>query len=416
MNHVRLPEGVLSQYFPTLAFKRLTPHEVDPEVSNGHELQGVSRFREILGWEGRKFQVEVLYLGSAGEGSVLRQEGELTWYDSRRGQPHRSAEWRLYYSAELTLIQEHARAADLCLVTRPAAGYRADVDLLVLIAEQGSTWEQQLIWLFGLGSVPKASRFEVRSVTGSSDHTLDFAARQLLGELGIEVHDTPDAFVEELLSEYGMRFPSTAIISDTAAQLIERDLLVDDPDLALLQLMDIEEKIFRGLEKHHVRDRLRLGFGEDVDEFISYSLSVQNRRKSRVGHALENHLARIFRANGLAFDKSRRVSDGSRPDFIFPGVDKYNDMSFPENQLSMLGSKSTCKDRWRQVLAEAARVRVKHLLTLEPAISEPQTAEMQRHALQLVVPHGLHSSYTEAQGRWLWSVAAFRDYVVRLQP
>lgn len=36
--------------------------------------------------------------------------------------------------------------------------------------------------------------------------------------------------------------------------------------------------------------RLKAGFGEngeDVDAFISFSLSVQNRRKSRVGHAFE---------------------------------------------------------------------------------------------------------------------------------
>ena len=42
----------------------------------------------------------------------------------------------------------------------------------------------------------------------------------------------------------------------------------------------------------------------------------------------------------------------------------------------MLAAKTSCKDRWRQVLAEADRIRTKHLLTLEPAISKIQTAEM----------------------------------------
>ena len=42
----------------------------------------------------------------------------------------------------------------------------------------------------------------------------------------------------------------------------------------------------------------------------------------------------------------------------------------------MLGAKSTCKDRWRQVLAEDEKISRKHLLTLEPGISEPQTHQM----------------------------------------
>ncbi|MFC6252851.1 type II restriction endonuclease [Pseudophaeobacter arcticus] len=54
--------------------------------------------------------------------------------------------------------------------------------------------------------------------------------------------------------------------------------------------------------------------------------------------------------------------------------------------------KSTCKDRWRQVLAEAEKVSRKHLLTLEPGISEPQTDQMEASSLQLVVPAPVHGS------------------------
>jgi len=66
--------------------------------------------------------------------------------------------------------------------------------------------------------------------------------------------------------------------------------------------------------------------------------------------------------------------------------------------------KSTCKDRWRQVLAEADKIPDKHLLTLEPSISANQTDEMQQRRLQLIVPSGLHHTYTAAQQRWLMSV------------
>ncbi len=79
--------------------------------------------------------------------------------------------------------------------------------------------------------------------------------------------------------------------------------------------------------------------------------------------------------------------------------------------LTMLGVKSTCKDRWRQVLAEADRVERKHLLTLEAAISTNQTDEMRSRNLQLVLPRGLHGTYAAAQQAWLLDVSGFTDLV-----
>jgi hypothetical protein len=73
----------------------------------------------------------------------------------------------------------------------------------------------------------------------------------------------------------------------------------------------------------------------------------------------------------------------------------------------MLGVKTTCKDRWRQVLAEADRVKHKHLLTLEAAISSNQTDEMQAKNLQLVLPQRLHESYSDSQRAWLMNVSSF---------
>ena len=73
----------------------------------------------------------------------------------------------------------------------------------------------------------------------------------------------------------------------------------------------------------------------------------------------------------------------------------------------MLGTKSTCKDRWRQALAEAAKIPHKHLLTLEPGISEPQTTQMAKSKPQLVVPQAIQESYTAVQRDWLWNLEEF---------
>lgn len=135
-----------------------------------------------------------------------------------------------------------------------------------------------------------------------------------------------------------------------------------------------------------IAERLSQGFDGDVDGFFSFSLSVQNLRKSRVGLALENHLEVIFSDLGIRYSRGKVTENKSKPDFICPGQKEYVDSAFDSDNLTMLGVKFTCKDRWRQVLAEADRVTQKHLLTLETAISPNQTNEMEVKGLQLVVP------------------------------
>jgi hypothetical protein len=88
---------------------------------------------------------------------------------------------------------------------------------------------------------------------------------------------------------------------------------------------------------------------------------------------------------------------------------------FPPGRLTLLGAKSSCKDRWRQVLSEAARIPEKHLLTLEPGISVNQTDEMKQERLQLVLPKSIHETYQASQRNWLMSVSGFIDLALSRQ-
>jgi hypothetical protein len=157
------------------------------------------------------------------------------------------------------------------------------------------------------------------------------------------------------------------------------------------------------------------GASVDVDGFISYSLSIQNRRKSRVGQALENHVEQILINRDIKFDHTKITENKSKPDFIFPGIKEYHDNTFNIALLTMLGVKSTCKDRWRQVILEANKIQNKHLLTLEAAISENQTTEMQSHNLQLIVPAAMHNTFSKNQQRWLMSMDDFVKLVLARQ-
>jgi hypothetical protein len=77
----------------------------------------------------------------------------------------------------------------------------------------------------------------------------------------------------------------------------------------------------------------------------------------------------------------------------------------------MLGVKTTCKDRWRQVLTEAAKIKNKHLFTLEPGISENQTAEMVDNHLQLVIPESISATFSNNQQKWLMNLKEFMAFV-----
>ena len=81
----------------------------------------------------------------------------------------------------------------------------------------------------------------------------------------------------------------------------------------------------------------------------------------------------------------------------------------------MLAAKSSCKDRWSQVLPEAERLPQKHLLTLEPAIAASTTEAMMHSSLQLIVPLSIQRSYSDVQQDWLWSLGDFIGFVIDRQ-
>jgi len=394
-----MKRGYLSECFKGIAAKRLSAVEVQPEISNQHEFNGVTGLKNIFGSEKKKFNAKFIYLGENSE-DTLTSTVSLTWYDSRQAHPTRS-EYRLYF--QTTAISEVSNEGDLLFL-----GQKPDGEVLIIVTLANSTIENQLLWLFGLREV--GNSFSVSKIEDDKDIQLGFGARYILDELEIIIEDTDENFLEIMLQRFGEAFPTTKVFSKFARESIPEITSFENPDKALLTWMEQEEVLFRTLERYFVAKRLKIGFGQDgndVDEFISFSLSVQNRRKSRVGHALENHLEEVFREHSLKYSRGKETENKAKPDFIFPGIEQYRDLKFPVRSLNMLGVKTTCKDRWRQVLNEANRIRAKHLLTLEPGISNNQTNEMQASSLQLVIPSELHQSYTTDQQKWLWKFSDF---------
>lgn len=400
-------EGYLSQYFDGVAAKRLSAVEADVLRSNQHEFNGADGFKAFLGEPDGKvrYTARFLYLNDHDEEPVV-DEGFLTWYDARqRARLERNVmrwEYRLYFPANQ--VSSVAAEGDLLVIAKCR-----DDTLLAIVAQHGSTIEQQLTWLFGFNDLSHPG-FAIKSELESDRDQVGYAARVVLEQIGLQTEERALDYLEEMLGQFGGAFPKSVTFSEYARKTLTGLTARDDPDAAILAWMDREEVLFRTFERHLLTERLGSLQGDagiDPEAFMALALSFQQRRKSRAGSALENHLEQVFFEHGIQYTRAGVTEKNLKPDFIFPGIDAYHAREFPDASLTMLASKTTCKDRWRQILNEAARIPEKHLLTLEPSISENQTEEMRAERVQLVVPRALHCTYSKAQQAWVWGVSDF---------
>ena len=385
-----MKKGFLSEYFRSVASKRLSTVEIEPNASNQHEFNGVAGLKKILGTEKQYIKATFFYFEDDMEENI-REEGDLTWYDSRKNHPKRS-EFRLYFQE--TEVSRLAAPNDLFIMA-----IKNDGKAFIIIARQNSTAEHQLAWLFNLPEHSGKS-FAVQEESDNDSIKTGIFSQHLLEQLGIVLPSTEESCLEEMLCKFNGKFPSTLEFSAFAREKVgDFDAYDNRADDVLSTWMQKEENLFRTLERHLVGKRIDEGFSGDtrVDTFISFSLSVQNRRKSRAGNALETHLSLLFERLNIKFSRTPQTEGHSKPDFLFPGIEEYQNPLFPARSLTMLGVKTTCKDRWRQILAEADRIEEKHLFTLQSGISQNQTDEMGAHKVQLVIPRQIHSSFSVGQ-------------------
>lgn len=213
----------------------------------------------------------------------------------------------------------------------------------------------------------------------------------------------PEDAIAQLLQDYANKFshfPETRqmaqgakICYDTAYNITE-EALRKKPDDILLKWVDTEYQLFKYMEEKIYAETLNKPFG-NVDSFVQMANEVLNRRKSRAGKSLEHHLADIFTHNELIFEEQAVTEDNKKPDFLFPNAKCYHNLQFPADDIIVLGAKTTCKDRWRQVLTEADRVDTKYLFTLQQGISKNQLQEMRDSNLKLVVPRQYITYYPQ---------------------
>lgn len=223
--------------------------------------------------------------------------------------------------------------------------------------------------------------------------------------------------MQEFINSLTVDFPDSKDMAAAAREIQNNvydhnEYIVTDPDRKIIDWTKMEYTLFRAIEHTRYGTIIQRGF-TNVDDFITMANMVLNRRKSRAGKSLEHHLAAIFDGNNIAY-KAQAITEGNkRPDFIFPSQEAYHDFSFPTDRLISLAAKTTCKDRWRQVINEADRLRgrPKYLCTLQQGISPAQMDEMQNEQVILVVPRPYISAYPHDRQDRIWTVDKFVRFV-----
>jgi len=403
--------STLRDLFNAISAKYLTRTDADPDTSHGHEIGGLSTMRKCWGniEDRRVIPAQFVYLGISDDDPV-ETTGLISWYDSRKMQEHRSPEWRVYYNDND--VTQLMRPNDFIVLAQLKDG-----SPFCVIAPAGSSGESRLRLLFGIKDIHPSGHIDFFDTT--ENIPLDFQSRYILDVLGIQYSFDDDNLIEIISEAFGNSFPTTRQFSEYARNyaILSKRINPEEvsPDMLLMEWYETEELLFRTLEKKIINERLAHPF-TGSDEFIDFAKSVMNRRSARAGFALENHVETILLQQGIQYTRGAMTENKSKPDFIFPSIEKYRDSNFPSDLLTVLAVKSSCRDRWRQALAEADRVKyTKHLLTLEPSISINQTNEMQSRRLQLVIPLKLHNTFSSAQREWLWSFEQLTVYLKEVQ-
>lgn len=225
---------------------------------------------------------------------------------------------------------------------------------------------------------------------------------------------------EEFINRLTVEFPPTIELASGARKIffeafgLKSNVVLKKPDNELLNWIATEFDLFKAIENDRYNHIIKTPFS-NVDELIKTANTILNRRKSRAGKSLEHHLSEVFNIWKLSYTSQAITEERKKPDFIFPNIETYFNEPVGSSKLVFLGAKTTCKDRWRQVVGEADRIPNKHLFTLQQGISGNQLKEMKSSGVTLVVPKPYLKSFPKEHHTDIWTLDKFVRYVASTQ-
>ncbi|MCG8411274.1 MAG: type II restriction endonuclease [Bacteroidales bacterium] len=224
----------------------------------------------------------------------------------------------------------------------------------------------------------------------------------------------------QFLRDLNVDFPPTVELATGARDMffeaynLQSDIVLQRPDNEILKWLATEFDLFKFIENDRYGELIRNPF-QSVDDLIKTANTILNRRKSRAGKSLEHHLSEVFNIWNLSYTSQAVTEAKKKPDFIFPDINTYYSEPTGSDRLVFLGAKTTCKDRWRQIVGEADKILNKHLFTLQQGISANQLNEMQLANVTLVVPKPYLSSFPKEYRDNIWTLDKFLRFVENSQ-
>ncbi len=364
----------VGMYLPRKFFR-----EVFPEICTTHKHNPYSLIKECYfpNHDYRAENVRAIYYNS----KYFPELGLKKKYD----------EFRLTaWGGKQSPIQQHESTGSTCLL----AARKTSSGSIESVCWVASSLEEEILIEGWLGDEVEPGRFYNK-----------------------KTYDTIPSYEEfeyELPENWFLKFPPGKEIFSKVMELVPRESWMKSIDELLLHRREIEFKIFKEIENREVLPHIEKGFSS-VDDFIKYSHSISNRRKSRTGTSLELNLENIFRDEKLVFDTQATTENKKKPDFLFPSQAAYHDKQFPESKIHMLAAKTCCKDRWRQMITEAERISTKHLFTLQEGVSENQLNEMYDSNVILVVPKTKIKSFPKSYRDKILNLEGFVKFIIESQ-
>ncbi|NQU86592.1 MAG: restriction endonuclease [Mariniphaga sp.] len=235
---------------------------------------------------------------------------------------------------------------------------------------------------------------------------------------------TAEDILQELFKKFIERltvdFPPTIELATGAREIFLKayqrtyDSVLKQPDKDILNWLSTEFNLFKAIENDRYCDYITTPINS-VDDLIKIANTILNRRKSRAGKSLEHHLSKVFNIWNISYTSQATTEVNKKPDFIFLSIEQYFKEPVGSDKLVFLGAKTTCKDRWRQIVGEADRIPQKHLFTLQQGISVNQLKEMKTEGVSLVVPKPYLSSFPKEYRADIWTLNKFVHYVRETQ-
>lgn len=214
-----------------------------------------------------------------------------------------------------------------------------------------------------------------------------------------QTEENEDVCVERRIKEFSTaftNFPANDVFSGATLEILRscsRKFANKPLDTVLVEAYKTEYELFRAVERIVCQNEVSGRLFKNIDDFLKVAGSIMNRRKSRAGRSFENHVDSILTNAKVPHRMRPDLGTDGTPDIVIPSQEAYLDNSYPTERLLVVGLKTTCKDRWRQVTQEGLKVPRKYLITLQQGVTVAQLNQMEAANVSLVVPEPLHKHY-----------------------